>query len=88
MVDEFPELKMVAQQSADFDPNKAMNVMETIMQAQPNIDAVFCGNDTMALGAYQAVLAAGKADEIKIFGFDGSNDACLHSFSYSVPAAR
>ncbi len=75
VVDEFPELKMVAQQSADFDRNKAMDVMETIMQANPEINAVFCGNDAMALGAYQAVLAAGKADKVKIFGFDGSDDA-------------
>lgn len=75
VVDEFPGLKMIAQQSADFDRNKAMDVMETIMQANPNIDAVFCGNDAMALGAYQAVLSAGKADKVKIFGFDGSDDA-------------
>lgn len=75
VVDEFPDLKMVAQQSADFDRNKAMDVMETIMQANPDIDAVFCGNDAMALGAYQAVLAAGKAGKVKIFGFDGSDDA-------------
>lgn len=75
VVDEFPELKMVAQQSADFDRNKAMDVMETIMQANPDIDAVFCGNDAMAMGAYQAVLAAGKAKKIKVFGFDGADDA-------------
>ena len=75
VVDEFPGLKMIAQQSADFDRNKAMDVMETIMQANPGIDAVFCGNDAMALGAYQAVLAAGKAEKVKIFGFDGSEDA-------------
>ncbi len=75
VVDEFPDLKMVAQQSADFDRNKAMDVMETIMQANPNIDAVFCGNDAMAMGAYQAVLAAGKANRIKVFGFDGADDA-------------
>jgi ribose transport system substrate-binding protein len=75
VVDEFPELKMVARQSADFDRNKAMDVMETIMQANPDIDAVFCGNDAMALGAYQAVLAAGKAGKVKIFGFDGAKDA-------------
>jgi ABC-type sugar transport system substrate-binding protein len=75
VVDEFPGLTMVAQQSADFDRNKAMDVMETIMQANPEIDAVFCGNDAMALGAYQAILAAGKADKVKIFGFDGSKDA-------------
>ncbi len=75
VVDEFPELKMVAQQSADFDRNKAMDVMETIMQANPDIDAVFCGNDAMAMGAYQAVLTAGKTDKIKVFGFDGADDA-------------
>jgi ribose transport system substrate-binding protein len=75
VVDEFPELKMVAQQSADFDRNKAMDVMETILQAQPGIDAVFCGNDAMAMGAYQAVLAAGKTKQIKVFGFDGAADA-------------
>jgi ribose transport system substrate-binding protein len=75
VVDEFPGLKMVAQQSADFDRNKAMDVMETIMQANADIDAVFCGNDAMAMGAYQAVMAAGKADKIKVFGFDGADDA-------------
>jgi ribose transport system substrate-binding protein len=75
VVDEFPDLKMVAQQSADFDRNKAMDVMETIMQAHPDIDAVFCGNDAMAMGAYQAILAAGKANRIKVFGFDGADDA-------------
>ncbi len=75
VVDEFPELKMVAQQSADFDRNKAMDIMETIMQANPEIDAVFCGNDAMAMGAYQAVLASGKANKIKVFGFDGADDA-------------
>lgn len=75
VVDEFTELKMVAQQSADFDRNKAMDMMETIMQANPDIDAVFCGNDAMAMGAYQAILAAGKKDKIKVFGFDGADDA-------------
>ncbi len=49
--------------------------MESILQAQPDIDAVFCGNDAMALGAYQALLGAGKAGKVKVFGFDGSDDA-------------
>jgi ribose transport system substrate-binding protein len=75
VVDEFPDLVMVAQQSANFDRNTAMEVMESIMQAHPDIDAVFCGNDAMALGAYQAILSAGKAGQIKVFGFDGSDDA-------------
>jgi serine protease Do len=40
-----------------------------------NMNVVFCGNDAMAMGAYQAVLAAGKAGRILVFGFDGSQDA-------------
>jgi ribose transport system substrate-binding protein len=74
VVDKFPNLKMVAQQSGDFDRNKAMEVLETIMQANPDIEAVFCGNDAMALGAFQALQAAGKADKVKIFGFDGASE--------------
>ncbi len=74
VVDRFPGLKMVAQQSAEFDRNKALEVLEAILQAHPDIDAVFCGNDAMAMGAYQALLAAGKAGEVKVFGFDGADD--------------
>jgi len=75
VVDEFPGLKMLAQQPANFDRNTALEVMESLMQAHPNIDAVFCGNDAMALGAWQAIMGAGKAGQIKVFGFDGSDDA-------------
>jgi len=74
VVDRFPGLKMVAQQSADFDRGRAMEVLESILQSNPDIDAVFCGNDAMAMGAYQALLAAGKADKVKVFGFDGADD--------------
>lgn len=75
LVDYYPNLKMVAQQSADFDRNKAMEVMESILQAHPDIQGVFAGNDAMAMGAYQALVAAGKADKVKVFGFDGAEDA-------------
>jgi ribose transport system substrate-binding protein len=74
VVDQYPGLKMVAQQSADFDRNKAMEVMESILQAHPDIDAVFCGNDGMASGAYQALISAGKANRVKVYGFDGAED--------------
>jgi ribose transport system substrate-binding protein len=74
VVDNYPELKMVAQQSAEFDRTKAMDVLESILQANPDIDAVFCGNDAMAMGAYQALAAAGKADKVMVFGFDGAKD--------------
>ncbi|PRD54170.1 D-ribose ABC transporter substrate-binding protein [Sphingobacterium gobiense] len=75
VVDQFPEMEMVAQQSADFDRNKAMEVLESILQAHPDVDAVFCGNDAMAMGAQQALVAAGKDKAIRVYGFDGSEDA-------------
>lgn len=75
VVDNYPGLKMVAQQSADFDRNKAMEVLESVLQAHPDIDAVFCGNDAMAMGAYQALAAAGKANHVRVLGFDGAEDA-------------
>lgn len=75
VVDNYPQLKMVAQQSADFDRNKAMEVMESILQAHPDIDGVFAGNDAMAMGAWQALTAAGLAGKVKVIGFDGAEDA-------------
>ena len=74
VVDRYPGLKMVAQQTAEFDRAKALEVMESILQKNPDLDAVFCGNDAMAMGAYQALVSAGKADRIKVFGFDGADD--------------
>ncbi|GAA0880396.1 D-ribose ABC transporter substrate-binding protein [Algoriphagus jejuensis] len=74
VVDNYPDLQMVAQQNADFDRNKAMEVMESILQVHPDIKGVFCGNDGMAMGAYQALVAAGKSDQVMVFGFDGASD--------------
>jgi ribose transport system substrate-binding protein len=75
VVDNYPELKMVAQQAADFDRAKALEVMETLLQKHgEGLAAVFCGNDAMAMGAYQAIAAAGR-DDVKVFGFDGADEA-------------
>ena len=67
------KLEVVARQVADFDRTKGLSVMENILQAQPEIDAVFAHNDEMALGALKAVQAAGR--DIKIVGFDATDDA-------------
>ena len=74
VVDNYKELKMVAQQTADFDRTKAMEVMESLLQAHPDINAVFCGNDAMAMGAYRALATAGKDEQVMVFGFDGAKD--------------
>ena len=67
------EIEVVAKQVADFDRTKGLSVMENILQAQPEIDAVFAHNDEMALGAQKAIEASGR--EIIIVGFDATDDA-------------
>jgi ribose transport system substrate-binding protein len=65
-------IKVVASQPADFDRTKGLNVMENILQAQAEIDAVFAHNDEMALGAIKAI--QGTKREILVVGFDGTDD--------------
>jgi erythritol transport system substrate-binding protein len=73
VIDQYPGLKMVARQSANWSQTEAYGKMESILQANPNIKGVICGNDTMAMGAMAALKAAGKGKVI-VVGFDGSND--------------
>ncbi|MBX2830558.1 MAG: D-ribose ABC transporter substrate-binding protein [Rhodospirillales bacterium] len=73
IIDQYPDMEMVAQQSANWSQTEAYEKMETILQANPNIKGVISGNDTMAMGAIAALQAAGRNDVI-VVGFDGSND--------------
>jgi erythritol transport system substrate-binding protein len=73
IIDQYPDLVMVAQQSANWSQTEAFEKMESILQANPDIKGVICGNDTMAMGAWAALEAAGRNDVI-VVGFDGSND--------------
>lgn len=73
VIDQYPDLKMVAAQTANWSQTEAYTVMESMLQANPGIKGVISGNDTMAMGAYAALEAAGRTDVI-VVGFDGSND--------------
>ncbi|MCJ8014944.1 ribose ABC transporter substrate-binding protein RbsB [Paenibacillus sp. KQZ6P-2] len=66
-------LNVIAKQSADFDRTKGLNVMENLLQANPDVQAVFAHNDEMALGAIEAIQSSGK--DIPVIGFDGNEDA-------------
>jgi len=70
-----PGLVLVAKQTANFNRAEGLTVMENILEAHPDIDAVFAQNDEMALGAIEAIKAAGKLDEIVVVGFDAIPDA-------------
>lgn len=66
------KLTVVAKQSANFDRSQGLTVAENLLQANPDIKAIFAHNDEMALGAIQAAKSANK--EIMIVGFDGTDD--------------
>jgi erythritol transport system substrate-binding protein len=70
---QYPDLKKVAAQSANWSQTEAFQKVQTIIQQFPNIKGLISGNDTMALGAYAALKAAGKGNVI-VVGFDGSPD--------------
>lgn len=65
-------IELVASQPAEFNRTKGMSVMENLLQAHDDIDAVFAQNDEMALGAVRAIEASGR--DIMVVGFDGTDD--------------
>ena len=73
MNDQYPDMVMFARQTANWSQTEAYTVIESILQANPDTKGVISGNDTMAMGAWAALEAAGRNDVI-IVGLDGSND--------------
>ncbi|MCE4048759.1 MULTISPECIES: ribose ABC transporter substrate-binding protein RbsB [Bacillaceae] len=67
------KLTIIAKQAADFDRTKGLTVMENLLQANPDVKAVFAHNDEMALGAIEAINSSGK--DVMVIGFDGNDDA-------------
>jgi ribose transport system substrate-binding protein len=63
-------IDVVAQQSAQWDQTAAVSVTSGMLIQHPDIAAILCANDNMALGAVAAVTQAGKSEQVKIVGFD------------------
>ena len=74
VVQQFPKIKVVAQQTAKYSRSEAMTVMEAILKANKDIKAVWCANDEMAGGAFQAIDAA-KRKGILLGGANFQKDA-------------
>ncbi|MEV4358642.1 substrate-binding domain-containing protein [Nonomuraea sp. NPDC004186] len=75
VISQYPDMKPVAKESANWDQQEAFTKMETIIQKSRDIQGVIAGNDTMALGAVAALKAAGLLKKVVVVGFDGSPDA-------------
>ncbi len=74
-VKDTPGITIVASQPANWERDQGFNVFQNMLQAHPDIDAVFAASDLMALGAIEAIAAAGKAGKIRVVGFDALDDA-------------
>jgi ABC-type sugar transport system substrate-binding protein len=77
LVKKHPGLKVVASQSGDFARDKGRQVMQTLLQAHPDVTAVYAHNDEMAIGAIAALEAAGKkpGQDVIVVSIDGTRDA-------------
>lgn len=74
-IDKVPGIRVVASQTANWERDQAFNVTQNILQAHPDITAIFACNDVMALGAVEAIAAAGREGTIRVVGFDAQDDA-------------
>jgi D-allose transport system substrate-binding protein len=69
-----PGLNIVASLPGDWDSLKAANITNDTLQPTPDLVAIFCANDDMALGSVEAARAAAK-DKIIVIGVDGNSNA-------------
>ena len=70
-----PGMTIVASQPANWERDQGFTVFQNMLQAHPDIDALFAANDLMALGAVEAIAAAGRSGRIRVVGFDALDDA-------------
>ena len=70
-----PGMSIVASQPANWERDQGFTVFQNMLQAHPETDALFACSDLMALGALEAIAAAGKAGRIRVVGFDALEDA-------------
>jgi erythritol transport system substrate-binding protein len=75
VLSQYPDLKKVGREVANWDRTQGYQKMQSLLQAHPDITGVISGNDEMALGAIAALKEAGKLNTVKVGGFDGSPDA-------------
>jgi ribose transport system substrate-binding protein len=70
-----PGITIVASQPANWERDQGFTVFQNMLQAHPDLDTVFACNDLMALGAIEAIAAAGRSGRIRVVGFDALDDA-------------
>ena len=75
ITENYPDIEIVASVPADYETEKGLNVATDILTANPDINAIYCCNDNMALGAVEALRAQNLLGKIIVLGVDGTGDA-------------
>jgi ribose transport system substrate-binding protein len=75
VIAQHPGIEIVSSQTANWERDQGYNVFQNMLQAHPNIQALFACSDLMALGAVEAIAAAGRTNQIIVVGFDAFSEA-------------
>jgi ribose transport system substrate-binding protein len=75
VIAKYPGIEIVSSQTANWERDQGYNVFQNMLQAHPDIQALFACSDLMALGAVEAIAAAGRTNKIIVVGFDAFSEA-------------
>ncbi len=70
------DVKLLAEMTGEWDRGKGMNITDDWLKAHPDVTAIVCQNDNMALGAVESVRTANKLDDVIVVGTDATEEAC------------
>jgi ribose transport system substrate-binding protein len=82
---EYPEIKVVASQTAHWERERSYSVTQNMLQTHPDIRAIFCASDEMAMGSVEALRALQRKDVV-IVGFDANPDALAYVINKKITA--
>lgn len=75
ILEEYPNVNVVSQQAADWSRAKALTVIQNLLPAHPDLKAIYCVNDEMAMGSVEALEMADRLDSVLVTGIDANEDA-------------
>lgn len=75
IIQHYPNIEIVSSQTANWERAQGYSVFQNMLQAHPNVEALFSCSDMMALGAIEAISEAGRTGTIRVIGFDASIEA-------------
>jgi len=75
IIDQLDGIEIATSQTANWERDQGFTVFQNMLQSHPDIDALFACSDLMALGAVEAIRAAGRTGDILVVGFDALADA-------------